>query len=80
MSGCAADKLDKAGAALGRLQARVALPVYPGECRKHEPHAALVAGSEALSVLKRERAALDRQNRRTDDCAGFYDGLKSKLN
>ncbi|MDX4076541.1 hypothetical protein [Brucella sp. NBRC 113783] len=55
------------------------MPDYPDDCRRKEAHAPLVEGQEKLSILKREREALDRQNARTDRCAGFYDGLKGEL-
>lgn len=59
----------------GQSQARVNLPAYPDDCGLKEAHATLVEGAEIRSVLKRERQALDRQNARTDRCAGFYDDL-----
>ncbi|WP_369522266.1 hypothetical protein [Brucella anthropi] len=55
------------------------MPDYPEDCRRKEAHAPLVEGQEKLSILKREREALDRQNARTDRCAGFYDELKRGL-
>jgi len=78
---CASDKaLKQAATVQGTAQARVTLPAYPEDCRAKEPHAALTEGAEIRSILKRERAALDRQNARTDRCATFYDdtarGLK----
>ncbi|WP_273795181.1 hypothetical protein [Brucella intermedia] len=77
---CAADrKLIAAGEAQGRAAARTNLPDYPEDCRRKETHAPLVAGQEKLSILKREREALDRQNARTDRCAGFYDAVKRGL-
>ncbi len=77
---CASDKaLKQAATEQGVAQARVTLPVYPSDCRAKEPHAALTEGAEIRSILKRERAALDRQNTRTDRCAGFYDELARGL-
>jgi len=80
LSSCAADwKLIAAGETEGRVTAGTHLPDYPEDCRRKEAHAPLVEGQEKLSILKREREALDRQNARTDRCAGFYDGLKGEL-
>jgi phosphoenolpyruvate carboxylase len=79
--GCTSNhvKLDRAATAVGQSKARVVLPAWPTECRRHEVHAALVLGQDALSALKREREALNRQNARTDLCAGFYDDLAGRL-
>ena len=81
ISSCASleARLDKAAEKQGQAEIRVTLPDYPDDCRKQTPHAAIQEGAEALSVLKRERAALDRQNARTARCAAFYLDLKSKL-
>ncbi len=79
LSGCASLRLDNAARAKGSTQAGVSLPAWPGECRRPVPHAPLVAGAEVLSVLKRERAALDRANSKSTDCGAFYDSLKRKL-
>lgn len=80
LSGCASDKaLKQAAVTQGTAEARVNLPPYPEDCRAKEEHAPLVIGTEVRSVLKRERAALDRQNARTDRCAGFYDDLKAGM-
>jgi hypothetical protein len=57
-------RLDAASQQRGQAQARVTLPDAPAELRKQEAHAAIAEGMEALSVLKRERAALDRANAR----------------
>jgi hypothetical protein len=59
----------------GQAQANVPLPLYPADCRKKEAHADLPDNGELSSAHKRERSALDRQNNRTDRCAGFYDDL-----
>ncbi len=63
----------------GAAAARVALPALPEDCSRHEPHAPLLAGAELRSVLKRERAAVDRGNARVDRCAAHYDRLKGIL-
>lgn len=72
-------RLATAAAAKGVVQARVALPAWPSRCRSAEPHAEIVVGAEVRSVLKRERAALDRVNGRVVGCAAFYDALRKRL-
>jgi len=81
LSGCGNSlaRLHKGAELQGQARARVNLPAYPAECRRHEPHAPLVEGADATSALKRERAALGRAWARTDRCAGFYDDLRGKL-
>lgn len=80
-SGCSSldRQLKQAAVVQGTAQARVTLPDYPEDCRTNEPHAALTEGAEIRSILKRERDALDRQNARTDRCAGFYDDVAKGL-
>ncbi|KAB2674184.1 hypothetical protein F9L08_28780 [Brucella tritici] len=73
-SSCANDRLlQEAAEQQGKAQARIVPAEYPDDCRKKESHALLIEGAEVRSILKRERAALDRQNARTDRCAEFYD-------
>lgn len=57
----------------------VTLPPLPADCRELEAHAPLVVGAEVRSVLKRERAALDRANDRVKRCAENYDYITRKL-
>lgn len=71
-------RLSAAAKAEGEARVSRNLPDWPDDCRTREPHAAVPVGAEVLSVLKRERSALDRQNSRTDRCAGFYDTLANK--
>ncbi|APY13147.1 hypothetical protein BKD02_01490 [Brucella sp. 09RB8910] len=73
-SSCASDRrLQEAAEQQGWAQAGIVPADYPDDCREKEPHAPLIEGAEVRSILKRERAALDRQNARTDRCAEFYD-------
>jgi hypothetical protein len=72
------DRLNKAATTQGKIQAGIALPAWPDDCRKTEPHAPVEVGAELRSVLVRERSALDRQNSRTGRCGAFYDSVKSK--
>lgn len=72
-------RLNAAAETTGTVKAGVNLPPLPDDCRSIEPHAALSAGVELRSVLKRERGALDRANARTGRCAGFYDDTKKRF-
>ena len=80
-TGCASlkDRADAAGARQGAAAARVTLPALPEDCRAQEAHASLVAGVEIRSVLRRERAALDRANSRVTRCADNYDAVAKAL-
>ncbi|MEI5680453.1 hypothetical protein G6N74_28505 [Mesorhizobium sp. CGMCC 1.15528] len=60
----------------GQTRAGVTLPEWPAECRKKEIHAALKKGEDIRVILKRERLALEKQNKRTDTCAAYYDELR----
>ncbi|KQV83218.1 hypothetical protein [Rhizobium sp. Root1220] len=73
------ERLNKAATAQGKIQAGIALPAWPDDCQKLEPHASVEVGSELRSVLVRERNALDRQNARTGRCGAFYDDIKTKF-
>lgn len=82
LTGCGSLDRARLGAAAerqGRAAAGATLGDLPGDCRKREPHASLVEGAEVLSVLKRERAALDRSNDRVERCAAFHDDLARRL-
>jgi hypothetical protein len=63
----------------GQIEAGISLPDQPADCRAQEQHAELAAGAEVRSILMRERSALDRQNARTERCAGFYDDVKARM-
>lgn len=63
----------------GQVQSGVTLPAWPEECRWQEAHAALRTGEDIRAILKRERTALDRQNKLTKACADFYDDLRTRL-
>lgn len=81
LAGCASleSQLDEAAQKKGKADAGLTLPPWPDDCRKKEPHAPLVEGAEAISLLKRERLALNLQNRRTDRCSDLYDSVVEKL-
>lgn len=55
------------------------LPVLPGEFRQAVPHAPAPLGANAISVLARERAQLDRANSVIERFANYYDTLKHDL-
>lgn len=55
------------------------LPSWPEECRKAEIHAALRQGEDIRVILKRERAALERANKRVEVCARYYDQLRELM-
>lgn len=81
LSGCGHldARLKSAARDSGIASAGVYIGEWPDDCRKTEPHAPLVVGAEVRSVLKRERAALDRQNARTLRCADYFDDLADHL-
>jgi hypothetical protein len=70
LSGCASlDGRVKHAAAI-QAHANIHYPPadMPDDCDKREPHAALTENAEVRSILKRERAALDRANDRIVRC------------
>ena len=81
LTGCGTleNRLKTAATEQGRVAAKPAAPVLPEDCRLREPHAALVPGADARSVLKRERRALDRANDRVIRCADLTDDLLEHL-
>lgn len=72
-SGCASleGRLDAASDRQGAADAGVVFAPPPEDCGRTETHAPMRPGDEARSVLKRERAALDRQNDRGLRCYAF---------
>jgi hypothetical protein len=56
----------------------VLLPPLPDDLRKQEAHAAVVEGQPLISILARERQALDRANARQARTVQFYDDLTSR--
>ncbi len=82
LSSCAAtDRERYRAASIAKAQTEAAAPRYlvPDDCRTTEAHAPLVVGTETVSVLARERAALDRQNARTLRCADHAQGVFDHL-
>jgi hypothetical protein len=64
---------------MGRAQAPIILPPWPGECRRAVPHASAAVGDLPVVVLRKERAQLDRANDTLGRCATHYDALKSGI-
>jgi hypothetical protein len=63
----------------GQVDAGIDIGDIPADCRVHEAHADLTGKVELHAKLKEERGALDRQNARTDRCAGFDDNRRIKF-
>lgn len=79
MTGCSAtERLNRAATTKGQTQAGVLLPALPDDLRKQEPHAAVTEGQPVISILARERQALDRANARQGRTVQFYDDLIQK--
>ncbi|QIG74529.1 hypothetical protein EVC10_021 [Rhizobium phage RHph_Y25] len=79
MTGCSAtERLNRAASTKGQASAGVLLPPLPGDLRKQEAHAAVTEGQPVISILARERQALDRANARQARTVQFYDDLASK--
>jgi hypothetical protein len=77
--GCSAtERLNRAATAQGQAQAGISLPALPDDLRKQEPHAAVTEGQPVISILARERQALDRANARQSRTISFYDDIKTK--
>lgn len=81
LTGCAENRaLTEAGRTLGVASAGVTIADQPPGCGIDTPHAALHAGEDKLSALKRERAQLDAANGKRADCYLFnrvqIDGLR----
>lgn len=80
MIGCSAtERLNRAATTKGQTQAGVLLPALPDDLRKQEPHAAVTEGQPVISVLARERQALNRANARQGRTVQFYDDVKTKI-
>jgi hypothetical protein len=72
------ERLNRAATAKGQTQAGVVLPTLPDDLRKQEPHAPVTEGQPVISILARERQALDRANARQGRTVTFYDDLTKK--
>lgn len=80
ISSCSTEaRLKAAAMTQGTIQAGVALPFLPADCRKIEPHYAVREGDEARSIIVGERGALYRANARVGRCASFYDDVRDRF-
>jgi outer membrane murein-binding lipoprotein Lpp len=79
LAGCTTTDGRVASLLRGETEAGVQLPDWPAACRAKEIHAALVKGEDLRVILQRERAALEKANKRLDTCAAYYDKLKALL-
>ncbi|WSH67118.1 hypothetical protein U8Q05_12180 [Rhizobium ruizarguesonis] len=71
--------MNKAAAAKGQVAAGIALPPLPDDLRKQDSHAPIVEGQPLISILARERQALDRANGRQQRTVEFYDDIQKRL-
>ncbi|MBX5190110.1 hypothetical protein HJB86_14465 [Rhizobium sp. NZLR3b] len=69
--------MNRAATTKGQAQAGVLLPALPDDLRKQEPHAPIVEGQPVISILARERQALDRANERQARTVQFYNDVTS---
>ncbi|WP_082336822.1 hypothetical protein [Rhizobium ecuadorense] len=71
--------MNRAASAKGQASAGLLLPPLPDDLRRQEAHAAVTEGQPLISILARERQALDRANARQRRTVTFFDDLSSKL-
>ncbi|NEK42888.1 hypothetical protein GR250_15825 [Rhizobium leguminosarum] len=75
-AGCVTtERLNRAATTKGQTQAGVVLPALPDDLRRQEAHAPVVEGQPVISILARERQALNRANARQGRTVQFYDDL-----
>ncbi|QIG67274.1 hypothetical protein EVB37_038 [Rhizobium phage RHph_TM3_3_3] len=80
MTGCSAtERLNRAATTKGQAQAGVLLPALPDDLRRQEPHAPIVEGQPLISILARERQALNRANGRQQRTVEFYEDIQKRL-
>lgn len=68
-----------AATAQGRAKAGVTLPDLPPECRAPMGRVAPKEGEKWRWVQKRWEFTADAQDKRTRDCAAFFDDMKAGL-
>ncbi|MGO8422249.1 hypothetical protein ACC807_10980 [Rhizobium ruizarguesonis] len=71
--------MNRAATTKGQAQAGILLPALPDDLRRQEPHAPIVEGQPLISILARERQALDRANGRQQRTVEFYDDIQKRL-
>lgn len=72
-------RIDRAGAQIGRSQAGISLPDLPTRCRTQFEHAAMKVGANGVVVLKLERQQLEAANAVIASCGDFYLAVKREM-
>ena len=70
-------RLETASREVGRQTAGVSLPALPARCRDDMPRVVPRAGEKWRAVQGRWQIVADGVDRRTADCAAFYDDVRS---
>lgn len=81
LAGCGTldQRLATASREIGREAAGVTLPELPARCREDMPRVAPRAGEKWRAVQGRWQIVADGVDRRTADCAAFYDDVRTGL-
>ncbi|MCM5554008.1 hypothetical protein [Pleomorphomonas sp. NRK KF1] len=81
MAGCGTldQRLTAASSEIGRQAAGVSLPALPPRCREPMPRVTPRAGEKWRAVQGRWQIVADGVDRRTADCAAFYDDVRAGL-
>lgn len=79
LTGCGTldKRLTAASHEVGRQSAGVSLPPLPTRCRGAMPRVTPRAGEKWRAVQGRWQIVADGEDRRTADCAAFYDDVKA---
>ncbi|WP_405030720.1 hypothetical protein [Pleomorphomonas sp. JP5] len=78
MAGCGTldQRLTAASSEIGRQSAGVSLPALPARCREDMPRVVPRVGEKWRAVQGRWQIVADGVDRRTADCAAFYDDVR----
>ena len=81
LSGCGTPegRLTAASSEIGRQNAGLTLPPLPARCRDKMPRVVPKAGEKWRAVQGRWQIVADGVDRRTADCAAFYDEIRNGL-
>ncbi|PIO96318.1 hypothetical protein CJ014_26085 [Pleomorphomonas carboxyditropha] len=81
LSGCGnlEARLATASTEIGRQNAGVSLPALPARCRDNMPRVTPKAGEKWRAVQGRWQIVADGVDRRTADCAAFYDDVRAGI-
>lgn len=79
LTGCGTldQRLTAASREIGREAAGVSLPALPPRCRELMPRVTPRTGEKWRAVQGRWQIVADSVDRRTSDCAAFYDDVRS---